>query len=286
MTRPLSSNPTGASDATDDELARRGHAIAAATNSAMKSFDATMRLDAEEKGKEEKEKERKDADAGEKLDKLLTALDGLNSRFDAISSRMDAYEEAGKALKLPKDGAEAAMDKKKDGGEEVEEKGDPKELKADRRSDSLYDQHLSRADSDENRDEKSQIWTDAERSSSAWNNAAVHPWDNERPDEYRRRVAHPHKQHSPLWKEVNLKDLSGQTLKNATAQIFKDSYDMACSNEPYAGTGGLREVRRVNRETGHIIKEFYGDPMQWMQQFTGGRRLARFHLDADHRTKR
>jgi hypothetical protein len=75
---------------------------------------------------------------------------------------MDAYEEAGKATKLPKDGAEAAaLDKKKADGEEVEEKGDPRELKADRKADAF-------ADSDARRDALSAIQSDAQRASNAW----------------------------------------------------------------------------------------------------------------------
>lgn len=77
---------------------------------------------------------------------------------------------------------------------------------------------------------------------------------------------------------MNLRELSRQALKNATSQIFKDSYAMACSNEPYAATGNLREVRRRDPDIGHLIKEYYGDPMSWMSQFTGGRRLAKFNL--------
>jgi hypothetical protein len=113
------------------------------------------------------------------------------------------------------------------------------------------------------RNELSEIQSDAECASSAWSKSASHPWDHESPDAYRRRAAQFHKQHSSLWKEVDLRELSGQALKNATAQIFNDSYAMACSNEPYAG-GDLREVRRVNRDTGHVIKEYYGSPSSWM----------------------
>jgi hypothetical protein len=68
-------------------------------------------------------------------------------------------------------------------------------------------------------------------------------------------------------------------MKVASDQIFKDSFAAATSNELYEGLGLLHEVRKVNRETGHVIKEYYGHPMQWMSQFTGGRRLPRFNLD-------
>lgn len=124
----------------------------------------------------------------------------------------------------------------------------------------------------------SQIQTDADRA-TAWGKSVPHPWDHEEPDQYRRRVAHHHKQYSDAWKDVNLRELSGRALKNATQQIFKDSFEMAGSNEPWIG-GDLREVRKRDPETGHLIKEFYGSPMSWMQQFSGSRRLARFNLNA------
>jgi hypothetical protein len=212
------------------------------------------KADAEEK----EEKAKADADAGEKLDKILACLDSIGKRCDALEmSAMDA-------AKSKKDAEE----------ERMKEKGDPEELKAD-----------ARMDSAEIRTELSEIQSDAERASSAWSKSAPHPWDHESPDAYRRRAAQFHKQHSSLWKEVDLRELSGQALKNATAQIFNDSYAMACSNEPYAG-GDLREVRRVNRDTGHVIKEHYGSPSSWMAQFMMPRYRARFDMDAIKKSMR
>jgi hypothetical protein len=40
----------------------------------------------------------------------------------------------------------------------------------------------------------------------------------------------------------------------------------------------LHEVKRRDPESGHMIKEYYGDPMAWMSQFTGQKRIARFNL--------
>jgi hypothetical protein len=73
-------------------------------------------------------------------------------------------------------------------------------------------------------------------------------------------------------------------LRNATAQIFADSIAASSSGESYGET--MREVRRRDPETGHMIKEYYGSPMAWMQQFTPGRRFARFNLDAIQRRDR
>ena len=80
-----------------------------------------------------------------------------------------------------------------------------------------------------------EIQSHADRASSAWGKSAVHPWDGETIVAYRRRVARDHQQHSPTWKDVDLRELSGQALRNATAQIFADS--IAASSSP-------RDLRR------------------------------------------
>jgi hypothetical protein len=67
-------------------------------------------------------------------------------------------------------------------------------------------------------------------------------------------------------------------LRNATAQIFADSIAASSAPESYGET--LREVIRRDRDTGHIVKEYYGEPRAWMSAFSGGPpRLARFNLD-------
>jgi hypothetical protein len=222
------------------------------------------RKDAAELEERKKVEERKDAENGQKLDKILSHLDSINKRCDAL-------EEAGKFKKLPReDGAEAAMDK----DEEVEEEGDPKELKADRRADSY-----GRAVTDAQRDELSSIQSECERVHSAWGNSAPRPMMNELPHEYGRRTAMQLRGYSKDWKDVDLKPLSPEAINIARKQIYADAYTAASANETYAGSDTLREVRRTDPVTGHRIREFYGNPMSWMQQFTGGRRLAKFRLN-------
>jgi hypothetical protein len=90
-----------------------------------------------------------------------------------------------------------------------------------------------------------------------------------------------------MWKGVNLAELRGQALRNATAQIFADSIAASSASESYGET--LREVRRRDPDTGHMIKEYYGSPLAWMSQFTGGagaRRMAKFNFDATARRDR
>jgi len=255
-----------------DEQAKRGHAIASAMNAAIKSFDATARSDAEESEEEKRKKEtvrkedqaKKDAE-GTTLDKILKHLDGINSRMDALE-------------KARADGAEAMIDKKKKDAEEreIEEKGESKELAADKRKDSL-----PRAISDAQRDELAEVQSACEQVHSAWGNSAPRPMMSELPSEYRRRTATQLRSYSDSWKDVDLKGLSPEALAVATKQIYADAFAAASSNDSFTGTGNLRMVRRKDPDTGHTVREYYGDPMSWMQQFTGGRRLARFKNPAD-----
>jgi hypothetical protein len=243
-----------------------------------------QQMDAEEKEVRKKVEEKKEdaakADAeGDTLDRILKCLDSFTSKLDSVSARMDAYD-------AKKDGAEAAaLDKhKKDG--EVEEKGDPKELKSDSRSDSLYDQHLSRADSDENRDALSEVQSRADYACSAWGRAVERPFNNEPVDSYRRRTARYHQEHSPAWKAVDLKTLSGKGLAVAADQIFSDSAAASSSNDSFVGADQLRMVRKVNPDTGHVSREYYGNPSSWMSQFMMPRMRARFDMEAIKKSMR
>jgi hypothetical protein len=174
---------------------------------------------------------------------------------------------------------------------EIKEKGDPKEMSVD----SDYpgnagiragqpaqitgpDRFDSRADSVEVRNELAAIQVLADRAASAWSKSAPHPWVGEMPDAYTRRLAAQHQQHSEKWGEgVNLRELSGKTLSNAAGEIFADSITKSC-NPVVIGAMNLREVRRRDPDSGHLIKEYYGDPMAWMSQFAGAKRTARFNF--------
>jgi colicin import membrane protein len=213
--------------------------------------------------------------AGERLDKILACL-------DAMGKRLDAYES----------GREEAKGKEEEAGDgdEPEEKGDPKPIAADSRKDS----QMVRSDSDAEEIEHfkretgaqyeikadsvlAAIQSDADKASSSWGRDAPHPWDGERITAYRRRTARQHQQYSPLWRDVDLSTLSGQTLRNAVSQIFSDSISASSCGESYGET--MREVRRRDPDTGHLIKEYYGSPLAWMSQFMPARRSAKFNLD-------
>jgi hypothetical protein len=240
---------------------------------AVKAADAKKRADAEEA-----------AMAGEKLDNLLKCLDSLGKRMDEWEMKQADSDDDPTAKSYPP----SDMNPLNRG----EDPDPPRPIGADSRADSI------RADSEEIEHFKKEngatrtiaadsvlaaIQSDADRASSAWGKSAVHPWDGENIVAYRRRTAREHQAHSPAWKDVDLRTLSGQALRNATAQIFADSIAASSSSESYGET--LREVRRRDPDTGHLVKEYFGEPRAWMRQFAGGPpRLARFNLDAmNHR---
>jgi hypothetical protein len=247
---------------------------AAQIDADIKEADAKRKADAEEA-----------ENHGEKLDNILKHL-------DAMGKRMDAFEGARKDAERLQDPtpAEQVYGVDKGEGDDGEDPDAPRKLGADSRADSI------RADAEEIEHFKKEngatraiaadsvlahIQSDADRASSAWGKSAPHPWDGERIIAYRRRVAREHQSHSPAWKDVDLNMLSGQTLRNAVSQIFSDSIAASSSSESYGET--LREVRRRDPDTGHLVKEYYGKPRAWMQYFAGGPpRLARFNLNPRH----
>ena len=228
-----------------DQKAEKGHMIAAAINAAIVAHDADKRADAEAP-KEEKKEEAKADESGEMLNKILAALDSLDKRMDGFESSM--------------------MDRAKKDAEEKEIKspGEPEDMKCD---------------SDEALNERSTIQMDAEQVFASFGDTCPSPWDRETPHNYRRRLATRLKSYSPAWKDIDLGNLPAAAVKIAAGQIFADAVAASKSDE-LVGAGHLRETRRYNRDTGHLIKEFHGDPMAWMQRFTGGRRLAKFNLKA------
>ena len=211
---------------------------------AVKAADAKKRQDAEEL-----------ALAGEKIDTIIRHLDSLGKR-------MDEWEKS----------------KSKD-EEEIEEKGDPKPLGADlqvRKDSAAADaeeiEHYKRKNGATHKiaadSVLADIQTDANRASSAWGKDAPHPWEGEAIVSYRRRAARLHQQHSSQWKDVDLRTLSGQALRNATAQIYSDSVAASSAPESYPNTLLERHIR--DPISGQKRIEFYGSPSAWTNQFKGG----------------
>jgi len=97
----------------------------------------------EEEKKAREDRAKADAEAGEKLDKLLSHMDSFGSRMDAIDKRLDAYDEKEKArtdaerakadadAKAKEDPDNIAADKKRKDAEEAEKKASEEKAKAD-----------------------------------------------------------------------------------------------------------------------------------------------------------
>jgi hypothetical protein len=185
--------------------------------------------------------------------------------------RMDAFE------KKPVE--EAGEDDRE--GIDLDDPTKPRPLGADSRADSI------RADAEEIENYKreigathkiaadsvlAQIQTDADRAATAWGKDAKHPWEGESITAYRRRTAREHQQHSPAWKGVDLHTLSGQSLRNATAQIFADSVAASESPASYPNTLVERHIR--DPISGQKRIEFYGSPSAWTNQFKSGRQFV------------
>lgn len=136
--------------------------------------DARVADETEAERKEREDRARKDADAGEKLDKLLSGLSGLSDGLGALGKRMDTMELQDKARRDAEQGreiadagrrrdaereewmkADAEQCARDDAEEEAErntlvEKGEPKEVAADRaRQDRKARMDKRRADADE-----------------------------------------------------------------------------------------------------------------------------------------
>jgi colicin import membrane protein len=256
------------------------------------SEETTRAREIDEAVKAADARKRADAEAGEKLDTVLTNLDSFAKGLDSLCKRMDALEAEKK--KADDDGDEETAKSYPPVGMNPLNRGEdpdaPRPLGADSRSRS---DSIRAADEEEISHFKAtngatykvaadsvlaHIQSDADRASSAWGKDAPHPWQGENITAYRRRSATEHQQHSPAWKNVDLRTLSGQALRNATAQIFADS--IAASSAPESYGEGLREVRHRDPDTGHLVKEYFGEPRAWMQAFSGGPpRLAKFRLD-------
>jgi hypothetical protein len=220
---------------------------------AVRAADAKKRADAEEA-----------AMAGEKLDKVIAHLDSLGKRMDEWEKSKSKDEEGESEMEgeIEKDKPrELAADSqvRKDSAETLEEIENHK-LKIGPTYKVAADSVLA------------EIQSEAQRASDAWAKQTVHPWEGESVTAYRRRVAKEHQQHSPLWKNVDLHTLSGQALRNATAQIYADSIAASTSPDSYPDT--LIERINVDRATGQRMITFHGNPSAWTNQFKSGRQFV------------
>lgn len=258
--------------------------------------EAQAKKDADEKAEKEKADaaSKKDADAGEKLDKVLSCLDSIVEKHDALSKRMDSYEEMADKKDSKKDAkkdaaeekakeeaAAVAADKNKKDSARKDEPAEREEMaeriKAKEKEKADAD---AKADSDakDARDVKRMIadldaripkqLSDADYAAmadsqaraddvySAFGKRAPRPLDGESNVAYRRRLATGLKGHSKTWKEIDLLALTDSALPIAEEQIYADA-QTAALNPVDMEEGQLRPVVRRD-ETGRNVTTFHG----------------------------
>lgn len=281
-------------------------------NEAEQAAADKARKDAEEA------KAKADADAGQKLDKLLTHLDSITNRLDAMemadkarrdaeekekaeradaarkdaASRRDAEREEWKkadAEQCAKDDAEEEAEAK-----ELEAKGEPKEVAADKARKSRKDrmdarrmdaEEKAKADAEAARkdsvdieamrrrlaaleaaqkgipEEERAVFADhqarADGSYISLGSRAPAPMVGENLLAYRTRLARGLQKHSPDWKGVDLGKLPPEALAVAEHKIYADA-DIAARSPDDMEVGTLREINKVDPSTGQRMTTFVG----------------------------
>ena len=237
---------------------------------AKKDADEKAAADKVKADADEKEaREKADADAGQKLDKILECLDSTNKR-------MDSFEEDIKKDKAKKDAEsmteaeKVAADKaKKDADEEEKKEKEKEKADADAKVKADNDEAVRKAIADLQAkmpkaitDEDYHKMADAQgKADSVFNKfgaRAPRPLEGEDLVGYRRRLSSTLKQHSPVWKDIDLTKIADDAaFAIAETQIYADA-DAAALNPSDLPAGALREVHRVNPATGGKTIEFYG----------------------------
>lgn len=247
------------------------------------------KADAEEKAKA-------DAATGEKLDKILNCVDSVMKRMDAFEEKEKAKadaeekakadaEEADKKAKADaagkKDGEGdtemTAADKKKDADDKAEE-AKKADAALDERVDAKVAARLAElaktltpaAVSDADYASLTECQAKADSVYQAHGIRAPRPLVGETPLMYRSRLASGVKEHSKLYKDIDLASIGNEKLFGiAETAIFADAMEAAMN--PDVEEGVLRPIVTTD-DTGRRITTFAGTPRAWMRQFAAPRR--------------
>lgn len=277
-----------------------------------------MKKDAEEIKEEkkpdaaEKEEAKDDADAGVKLDKMLSCVDAITRGVDSLTKRMDALEakktdddDDDDDDKAKKDDDDDAAKAKKD-AEEKPEFLKKEEVAADkkRKDDDDDDSKKAKADSDKRFDDVAKRIADVEsklpkamtdsdhraladaqaKADSVYQAHGLHaarPLDGEDLLSYRKRLASNLKAHSNVWKGIDLTPIADATFDVVEGQVYADA--MAAANNPVdLPDFALRAVTRVDSTTGQRMTNFYGKNTFISQLKRPSRRVANIGVRKDH----
>ena len=224
-----------------------------------------------------------DESLGEPVDKLLRHLD---SKFDALNRRMDAIE--GKRADADperdewnrEDAAACAHDDATEAREreEMENRGEAKQVAADKARQARRDRVRARQDMQRRQDSaalttaqaaalreqsaaNADVQARADHVASAWGERAPAPMQGETTLGYRVRLLRHHQQHctEPSFKALDLGALAAAqplALDGIETRIYADS--VAASANPIGPDDRLIHRTRVDPDTGHRITEFFG----------------------------
>jgi len=249
---------------------------------------------------EHMEEHKADAEAGEKLDKILSHLDSLSKRMDAMETKDDAEEEYDDAeeacddddddAKADDEEVEAKSDDDDDDAEMEEFEEEPKRVAADKKRKDAEEEEMKAADAADIRKRIADVermlpkqlsdaeyakFSDAQAKADsvyqAFGDSAPRPLNGEGLMAYRRRLARGLQKHSAKLKEVNLgKIVDSVAFGYMEEQIYSDA--MAAAMSPVdLPRGALREMKRPDT-TGRIISTFVGEPRAWMGSHAAPRR--------------
>lgn len=234
-----------------------------------------------------------DADAGMKLDKILSCMDSLNARMDAYdaakadAAKADAEEDDKKADGEEDEPKEVVADKKKADGdmpEQFKKDSDDDDKKADTIADASakvaakfqgeierLEKLIPKQRTDKDYAAMADVQARADTVFQAFGDSAPRPLDGEDLGGYRRRLAGVLKTHSPQLKSVNLGAIfDAEAFDFMEGQIYNDA--MAAALKPVdLPAGHLREIK-TRDVAGRNVSTFVGEPRAWMSSHQGQRR--------------
>jgi hypothetical protein len=128
-------------------------------------------------------------------------------------------------------------------------------------------------------DEEHAAFADAQSRADAvfagFGTRAPRPLEGEALGDYRRRLATKLKSHSPTWKSIKFSKLDDEAFAVAEAQVYSDAAG-AASNPVDLAAGELREVTKIDPQTGVRSIVFYGKESFVKGMGRPGRRVASF----------
>jgi 8-oxo-dGTP pyrophosphatase MutT (NUDIX family) len=244
-----------------------------------------------EKKEEGKDDARKDAKKDEDQPSIMDALKAIGDTLGGLGKRMDAWEEGEKKRDdARKDAKKDETDKETGAEKTAADKKDAKkdakdDAKADARADSLDPAVLARIAkveaavqnhssmivplSDDDHSKLADAWARADDACVALGVSTPRAMPGESSMRYRRRAVKLLQPYSPTWGKVDLDSKAYDdeaTFNIAESQIFAQAAE-AAKMPINVKPGELRMTER--KRDGHIVREFRGEPRDWMDQFAG-----------------